>query len=64
MCIKPEALLSGLVGRVERDAYLVTRDDVDALLGAGLTEETIRAHLARLAPTAAARHALRLLDAR
>lgn len=64
MCIKPEALLSGLVGRVEREGYLVTVADLDALLAAGLTKDTIGAHLARLSPTPAALHAQRTLDAR
>lgn len=64
MCIKPEALLSGLMGRVEREGYLVTRADLDALLGAGLSEQTLRAHVARLPPSPAAAHARRTLDAR
>ncbi len=62
MCIKPEALLSGLVGRVDREGYLVTRADLDALLGAGVSRDAIRAHLERLSPTPAALHARCSLD--
>lgn len=57
MCIKPEALLSGLVGRIERDGYLVTRADLEALLGAGVSRRAIDAQMETLTPSAAARHA-------
>ena len=64
MCIKPEALLSGLIGRIEREGYLMTAGDLDALVGAGVAPRAIEAQLARLDPSPAALHARALLAAR
>ena len=46
-CIAPHALLSGLVLRVEREGYVPTRADLEALLGAGCSADDVRAALAR-----------------
>jgi hypothetical protein len=43
VCIKREALLSGLVFRVTNEAYLITEKDIDALAGVGIEAAAIRA---------------------
>lgn len=64
MCIKPEALLSGVIGRIEREGYLVTNADLAALVGAGVDRRVVERQIARLSPTPAAHHAQALLAAR
>lgn len=64
MCIKPEALLSGLIGRIEREAYLVTDADLAALVGAGVERRVVEQQIARLSPSPAAHHAQALLAGR
>jgi hypothetical protein len=44
MCVTWQALISALVARVTRDGYRVTREDVTALVRAGVPEhELVRA---------------------
>jgi len=49
-CITPQALLQGLVRRVEHDAYAPTEADLRALAGAGCGAAELRAMVAALTP--------------
>lgn len=42
-CIPPQALVSGLSLRIEREGYLPTPADLRALLGLGVAREDLRA---------------------
>jgi hypothetical protein len=54
-CITPQALLQGLVRRVEGEAYEPTTSDVRALVGAGCATAELRAMVARMDAPAAER---------
>lgn len=46
-CITPQALLAGLVRRIEREGYVPTEGDLRALAGAGCGVTELRTTLAR-----------------
>ena len=54
-CITPQALLQGLVRRVEHDGYEPTPSDLRALVGSGCKTAELRAMVARMAGPAAER---------
>ncbi len=65
MCIPVDSLLWALVARIRDEGYLVTAQDVRALLGSGCTPARFRevaARVAGAADAAAFAHALRVLD--
>ncbi len=54
-CITPQALLQGLVRRVENDDYEPTVHDLRALVGSGCATAEVRAMVAQMAGPAAER---------
>jgi hypothetical protein len=54
-CITPQALLSGLVRRMQREGYAPTERDVRGLLGSGCKREDVLATIDRLGGEPAAR---------
>jgi len=66
MCISPEALVSALILRIERDGDLPTPAELAAVIGAGCRQEDIRHRLATLAaerPERPFAQAIAVLDA-
>jgi hypothetical protein len=66
MCVSPEALVSALILRIERDGVLPSSADLATVIGAGCGREDIRSRLAALAerrPERPFAEAIALLDA-
>jgi hypothetical protein len=47
-CITPQALLSGLLRRMEREGYAPTERDIRGLLGSGCKREDVLATIDRV----------------
>jgi len=62
-CITPQALLQGLVRRVDHDGYEPTEADLRALAGAGCGASELRAMVAQLVPGPATERLDEALDA-
>lgn len=63
-CITPQALLAGLVRRIEHDGYVPTESDLRALAGSGCGVNELRATIARAVSGPTADRLLASLPAR
>ena len=66
MCIPRQALVSGLLLRIERDGHTPDRGEIAALLGLGFTREELRRALTErgaLRPDRPFARAIEVLDA-